>query len=516
MSNILTEDMLAEEYVDKIIKMVDEHILEAASNGVYFFESENMMEELQNDIKNFVMTESETDEYSEEIAEDVVLFTSIANDYMSELKEACEKNEDDDEDDDEDSSDDEKDKEHSDDDDEDDEDPCDEAVATKHKISRIQSMLDKRKRKTDAAYKHSRKLTLMRQKARGGRIINRKISKGVKKTLRKGFGKRWEDGTSEEPKVFEDYDKMPASKKKYGHISDADHEEGDVNPDDHEVTPDNDKDKKQLRKCMHHCAEVRKEAVKESLEESFKDIQAFGTLNESDSNELKEAFIDAVVNGINENSKILSEELITEAQNYINEEVIPQLQEDVEGYIADEVIPSLNEDIEQYLDYMAEEMATDMKNQTMIVKSPKTAQYEAFEEKLLGLIKESLQIIPEQEDALVVSESKNEALKNKLDAAITEKVKAKMELKEAEKAIWVQSVTPKNLSEAGIESLYDKISDINESDMNRFKTEVMKIINESSDTSDDQTTTNTKSVNESTIESNNTNFDFIKRAAALV
>ena len=76
------------------------------------------------------------------------------------------------------------------DDDKEDDDDVDEATMVKHKISKIQSVLDKRKRETDPKFKMSRRRTLMKAAARGGRVINKKLSKSLKKSFRQGFGKR--------------------------------------------------------------------------------------------------------------------------------------------------------------------------------------------------------------------------------------------------------------------------------------------------------------------------------------
>lgn len=420
--------------------------------------------------------EDEPDKLNEDVLSDSIVLEDAVNTVFADLeeackeecdcgkedcpicnpKESCKKESDDDEDD-------EKDKEDDKDDDDEDKDDVDEATLSKHHITKIQSVLDKRKRETDPKFKMSRRRTLMKIAARGGRVINKKISKGVKKSYRQGFGKRWEatmDAMNE---------KMKDSEEKKSDTEKDDVEGNDVKPNESKV---------KATKKIKETVKVQKEAVEEAVKEALKDIPAFGTLNESESASMTEAFTNLLTKHIDQASETITEAVLEEMENYEKEHVIPELTQKANDYIVEEVIPSLEQDVNDYLDYVVNEKVEEIMESGKVYKSRNSIQLESFRDKLLDLIESELQIVPEQEDALIAMESKYDSVAKALQEARIEKIKARNRSIQLENELWIEKNMPATLSEASSEKLHDMLESIEADTHEAFVAKASKIIEE--------------------------------------
>lgn len=419
--------------------------------------------------------EDESDRLDEEVISDSVVIEEAVNSIFAELEEACKEEKCDcgkedcpicnpknvkkesDDGDDEDDSDDDNDK-----DDDEDEDDVDEATLSKHHITKIQSVLDKRKRETDPKYKMSRRRTLMKIAARGGRVINKKLSKSVKKAYRQGYGKRWEDTVDEMDEKL----KESCTKKE------SDEEKDDVEGKD--VKPNSSKDK--AVKKIKSTVKVQKEAMEESVKEALKDIPAFGTLNEEESASMTEAFMNLLSKQIDSATDTITEAVLEEMETYEKNEVIPELCEKANAYLTEEVIPALEKDVNEYLDYVVNEKIDEIMESGKIYKSRESLQLESFKEKLLDLIQTDLQIIPEQEDALIAMESKVNSLTKSVQEAKVEKIRAKNRSVQLENEIWVLKNMPSDISEATSEKLHELLEAIEYNTHEDYIAKATKII----------------------------------------
>ena len=423
--------------------------------------------------------EEEEDTLNEEVLADSIVLEDAVEAVFAELEEACKeecdcgkedcpicnpkescKKESDDEDDD---------KDDSDEDDDKDKDDVDEATLSKHHITKIQSVLDKRKRETDPKYKMSRRRTLMKIAARGGRVINKKLSKGVKKAYRQGFGKRWEDAMDE----MEDTLKSEACTKKEACNKESE------NPEKDDVEGNDVKPKDKAVKKIKSAVKVQKEAMEESVKEALKDIPAFGTLNESESASMIEAFLNLLSKHIDTATDTITEAVLEEMDEYQKTEVIPELREKANEYMVEEVIPSIEKDINDYLNYVVNEKIDEIMESGKIYKSRESLQLESFRDKLIDLIESDLQIMPEQEDALIAMESKCDSLAKSLQEARVEKIKAKNRTLQLENELWVFKNMPSDLSEAASEKLHELLESIESNTHEEFVTKATKLIEES-------------------------------------
>lgn len=418
--------------------------------------------------------EDESDKLNEDVLSDTIVIEDAVNAVFADLeeackeecdcgkedcpicnpKESCKKESDDDED---------KEDDKDDDEDDDEKDDVDEATLTKHHITKIQSVLDKRKRETDPKYKMSRRRTLMKIAARGGRVINKKLSKSVKKAYRQGFGKRWEetmDAMNE---------KMKDSEEKKSDAEKDDVEGNDVKPNGTKV---------KATKKIKEAVKVQKEAVEESVKDALKDIPAFGTLNESESASMTEAFTNLLTKHIDQASETITEAVLQEMDAFEKEYVIPELTQKANDYIAEEVIPSLEKDVNDYLDYVVEEKIQEIMESGKIYKSRDSMQLESFRDKLLDLIESELQIVPEQEEALIAMESKYDSVAKALQEARIEKIKARNRSIQLENELWVEKNMPTTLSEASFEKLHDMLESIEADTHEAFVAKASKIIEE--------------------------------------
>ena len=170
---------LIENYV---YTLVSDHIKELNESEDYeSFDMDELKQYAKNSISEWFFEDE--DMLSEDVINDQVVIDDIVDTIFEDIEEACKKEscdcgkpdcpicskkesckegDDDDEDPDKD-----------DDKDDGDDDVDEAALLTKHKITKIQSVLDARKRATDPAWKMSRRRTLMKQAARGGRVVNK-------------------------------------------------------------------------------------------------------------------------------------------------------------------------------------------------------------------------------------------------------------------------------------------------------------------------------------------------------
>lgn len=374
------------------------------------------------------------DEWSDEFLTDCVVVDGIVDTLFEDIEEACDYDDDDKDDDDKD-----------DDDKDDDKEPTDEAALTKHHITKIQSVIDARKRATDPQYKLSRKHTLMKQAARGGRIIDRKLSKALKKSYRAGFGKRWEgcDRATLRDGIKKAFDNEGCDNEGCDGL-----EGPNVNP------------KEKVAKKVKEIAKIRKEAVAESVKEMLSEIPSFETLEEAETEKLTESFSNLLLDKINSSVDNVTDDILEELDNFINEEVIPDYTKKTESYIMDEVFPAMQADVSDYLDYVIEAKLDEIMESGKIYKSAKSVQLEDFTEKLLDLIKEDLQIYPEQEDAVISLEKKVSVLEQSLYDAKVQKVKAVHSMKDLQDELWMEKNIPNDLSEAAKETLQKSLNEL--------------------------------------------------------
>ena len=156
----------------------------------------------------------------------------------------------------------------------------------------------------------------------------------------------------------------------------------------------------------------------------------------------------------------VTDDILEELDNFINEEVIPDYTQKTESYIQDEVFPAMQADVSDYLDYVIEAKLDEIMESGKIYKSAKSIQLEDFTEKLLDLIKEDLQIYPEQEDAVISLEKKVSVLEQSLYDAKVQKVKAVHSMKDLQDELWMEKNIPNDLSEAAKETLQKSLNEL--------------------------------------------------------
>ena len=344
--------------------------------------------------------------------------------------------------------DDDSDSEEDDEDDEDDDD-LDEAL-TKHKISKTDSIIAKRKRATDPKYKLSRRRTLKKAEARGGRVVNKKLSKALKKSHKMGFGKRWE---SEQLDTY------------LNRIDD--------------VLKEATYDKEDLVKRLINQVKTHKQAIQESLNEAMQNTTAFGTLNEAESASLLESFTELLSENIDRAVSSITDSLLTEMENYKDDVIVPTYSQHINDYIERELVPAVNEDVNRYLDYVINERIDEIMESGKILKSRKTTQLEAFTENLLDLIEHDLKFIPEQEDGYIDLENKYNLTSKALHEARVQRIKAEQKVQSLKNELWAEQNMPSSLSEAAKEKVRENLKLLEAEDTEEYITEAKKIFNDS-------------------------------------
>lgn len=448
MLNIETRKRLVEFIEGYVYDLIEQQLKEDD------FDIDSINEFVKNSIHEWLIEDE--DELNEAVISDTAVIEEMVDEIINELLEACKKESDDCD------SDDKKDDCEKNDGSDDEMDES--ASMVKHKISKIQSVLDKRKRETDPKYKMSRRRTLMKMAARGGRVVNKKLSKSLKKSFKQGYGKRWESKED----IFN-------IEEGISNIFESDCKD-DVEGDD--VTPEKD-NKKKLAKKMSEKAKEQKEAIEESMREVLKSVPSFGTLNEEESNTLSESFISLLSENVDKAIVSITESLLDEMEDYKNTVIIPSYNNKVNQYLNEEVIPSMEADVDDYLDYVVNEKLDEIMESGKIYKSRDSIQLESFRDKLLNLIEENLHIVPEQEDALIAMEKRCESLTESLKTANVEKIKARNKAVQLENELWIEKNIPDDLSDAGEEKLRLQLEDIEYTTHDEFVKKANSIISES-------------------------------------
>jgi hypothetical protein len=216
---------------------------------------------------------------------------------------------------------------------------------------------------------------------------------------------------------------------------------------------------KALSKKMTQVAKFRREAIEESLNAQFSATPLFESLNEGESNELKGIVFNAVTSILDQSYEKIAEDVSKEYEAYMNEEAMPEMVRIFEEY-SHEIVKNLNEDVENYLDYVAESIVEELEGKNLIVKSQKTEALESFSEDLLALIKDKLNILPEQEDVLLKNKETIKSLSEDVQEAKVEAIRLKNKLAESEREIFVLKNTPAELSEMQKENLNNYVEDV--------------------------------------------------------
>ena len=216
---------------------------------------------------------------------------------------------------------------------------------------------------------------------------------------------------------------------------------------------------KALSKAAKKGAKQRREAIEESLDAQFAATVLFESLNEAESNELKGIVFNAVTSILDQSYEKIAEDVSNEYENYMNEEAMPEMIRIFEEYSA-EIVKNLNENVESYLDYVAESIVDELEGKNLIVKSQKTEALESFSEDLLALIKDKLNILPEQEDVLLKNKETIKSLSEDVQNAKVESIRLKNKLAESEREIYVLKNTPAELSEMQKENLNNYVVDV--------------------------------------------------------
>ena len=268
---------------------------------------------------------------------------------------------------------------------------------------------------------------------------------------------------------------------------------------------------KALSKKMAKVAALRREAIEESLDAQFSATPLFESLNEGESNELKGIVFNAVTSILENSYEKIAEDVTNEYETYMNEEAMPEMVRIFEEY-SQEMVKSLNENVEEYLDYVAESIVNELEGKNLIVKSQKTEALESFSEDLLSLIKDKLNILPEQEDVLLKNKETIKALSNDIQEAKVEAIKLKNKLAEQEREMYVLKNIPSSLSELQKENIQNYVNDVlyEAEDFSEFKRGFDRAVNEALSLSEQK-----EEKKESIVEAKNEKKDFSNLFASL-
>lgn len=268
---------------------------------------------------------------------------------------------------------------------------------------------------------------------------------------------------------------------------------------------------KALSKKMAKVAALRREAIEESLDAQFSATPLFESLNEGESNELKGIVFNAVTSILENSYEKIAEDVTNEYETYMTEEAMPEMVRIFEEY-SQEIVKNLNENVEEYLDYVAESIVEELEGKNLIVKSQKTEALESFSEDLLSLIKDKLNILPEQEDVLLKNKETIKALSNDIQEAKVEAIKLKNKLAEQEREMYVLKNIPSSLSELQKENIQNYVNDVlsEAEDFSEFKRGFDRAVNEARSLSEQK-----EEKKESIIEAKNEKKDFSNLFASL-
>ena len=236
---------------------------------------------------------------------------------------------------------------------------------------------------------------------------------------------------------------------------------------------------KAMSKAAIKAAKTRREAIEESLDSQFSATPLFESLNDAESNELKGIVFNAVTSILDQSYEKIAEDVTSNYEDYMSEEVMPEMCKLFEEYTA-EIVKNLNENVEEYLDYVAAEILEDLEDKNLIVKSQKSEALEAFSEDLLSLIKDKLNIIPEQEDILLKNQETIKKLSEDIQEAKIETIRMREKLEESKRENYVLKNIPESLSDLQKENLQNYANDVlsEAEDFSEFKSFFDKAVNE--------------------------------------
>ena len=214
-----------------------------------------------------------------------------------------------------------------------------------------------------------------------------------------------------------------------------------------------------LRKIVAGQAKLRMEAVKDTLDHQFMETTLFESMEEEQAKNMKAIVTEAVDSILEKACVAVVSDTTKLFESYVNKEIIPA----IDSYIQEEVVPSivakLDENVDGYLKFVGEELSQEMIREGMVVQSPKSEMLESFAGELLDLIETKLQIVPEQEDAMVKAKETISSLTEELQEMKIEQTKMKKALVETKREAYVLSHMPEDLSEAQKETLANYASE---------------------------------------------------------
>ena len=236
---------------------------------------------------------------------------------------------------------------------------------------------------------------------------------------------------------------------------------------------------KALSKAAKLAAKTRREAIEESLDAQFSATPLFESLNGAESNELKGIVFNAVTSILDQSYEKIAEDVTQNYEFYMSEEVMPEMCKLFEEY-TQEIVKNLNENVEEYLDYVSESILEELEGKNLIVKSQKSEVLEAFSEDLLELIKDKLNIIPEQEDILFKNQETIKKLSEDIQEAKIETIRMRDKLEEAKRENYILKNIPSSLSDLQKENLQNYANDVlsEAEDFSEFKSFFDKAVNE--------------------------------------
>ena len=215
---------------------------------------------------------------------------------------------------------------------------------------------------------------------------------------------------------------------------------------------------RELSKKMKKVAAQRREAIEESLDEQFANFNSlFGSLNESETAELKAIAGNTISSLLESSEKAICEDLSNAYQTYINEELLPEMFDLFDNHYIKVIMNEHNEQIDEWLSETAKEVVEDLDSKKLIVKSHSAIQNEEFVENLLSLIKENLQILPEQEDYIDNANNQIQELNKKLQESNIEAIRLRDKLNESKRSEYVYKNMPSDLFESDKEKLLEYV-----------------------------------------------------------
>lgn len=209
---------------------------------------------------------------------------------------------------------------------------------------------------------------------------------------------------------------------------------------------------KALSKKMQKVAKLRREAVEESINEQIAASSVLGNLNEAESLELKSMLANAVHELLEQASERIFNDVTEAAEDFISNEIHPFMADAFEAY-KEEIQEEAYRHFNGYIGLVAEDIVEQLSAKKVFVKSQQSEALEDFSAALLDLIKDKLQIIPEQEDALFLAKQKADELRLTVEESAVDVAKMKDKLEEARREAYIYKNLPSNLSEATRENL---------------------------------------------------------------